>query len=82
MRIMLRILSLAAIIAISLLVVKLLITFKPPPKIETREAQVTRVQTVIVSAKTLKPTLQLTGRLEPARRANLYFQIPGIITAV
>ncbi len=82
MRLMLRILSLAAIIAITLLAVKLLIAFKPPPKNETREAQVTRVQTVIVSAKTLKPTLQVTGRLEPARRANLYFQIPGVITSV
>jgi multidrug efflux pump subunit AcrA (membrane-fusion protein) len=79
---MFRILSLVAIIAITLLVVKLLIVFKPPPKNETREVQVTRVQTIIVSAKTLKPTLQVTGRLEPARRANLYFQIPGIITAV
>ncbi len=82
MRTTLRILSLITIIAITLFAVKLLITFKPPPKNETREAQVTRVQTVIVSAKTLKPTLQLTGRLEPARRANLYFQIPGVITAV
>ena len=79
---MLRILSLVAIISITLLVVKLLIAFKPPPKNETREIQVTRVQTFIVAAKTLKPTLQVTGRLEPARRANLYFQIPGIITAV
>ncbi len=82
MRTMLRILSLIAIIAITLFAVKLLIAFKPPPKNETREVQVTRVQTVIVSAKTLKPTLQVTGRLEPARRANLYFQIPGVITAV
>ena len=82
MRTTIRILSLVAIIAIPLFVVKLLIAFKPPPKNETREAQVARVQTVIVSAKTLKPTLQLTGRLEPARRANLYFQIPGVITAV
>ena len=79
---MLRILSLAAIIAVTLLVVKLLIAFKPPPKNDTREAQVTRVQTIIVAAKTLKPTLQVTGRLEPARRANLYFQIPGVITSV
>ena len=82
MRTTIRILSLVAIIAIPLFVVKLLIALKPPPKNETREAQVTRVQTVIVSAKTLKPTLQLTGRLQPARRANLYFQIPGVITAV
>lgn len=82
MRTTIRILSLAAIIAVTLLVVKLLIAFKPPPKNETREAQVTRVQTIIVTAKTLKPTLQVTGRLEPARRANLYFQIPGIITSV
>ncbi len=82
MRTTIRILSLVAIIAITLLVVKLLIAFKPPPKNETREIQITRVQTFIVSAKTLKPTLQVTGRLEPARRANLYFQIPGIITAV
>jgi multidrug efflux pump subunit AcrA (membrane-fusion protein) len=82
MRTTLRILSLVAIIATTLFVVKLLIAFKPPPKNETREAQATRVQTIIVSAKTLKPTLQVTGRLEPARRANLYFQIPGVITAV
>ncbi len=82
MRTTLRILSLITIIAITLFAVKLLIALKPPPKNETREAQVTRVQTVIVSAKTLKPTLQLTGRLEPARRANLDFQIPGVITAV
>ena len=79
---MLRTLSLVAIIAITLFAVKLLIAFKPSPKSETREAQVTRVQTVIVSAKTLKPTLQVSGRLEPARRANLYFQIPGVITSV
>ena len=77
MRSTIRILSLVAIIAMTIFAVKLLIAFKPPQKNETREAQVTRVHTVIVSAKTLKPTLQLTGRLEPARRANLYFQIPG-----
>ncbi len=82
MRSTIRILSLVAIIAMTIFAVKLLIAFKPPQKNETREAQVTRVHTVIVSAKTLKPTLQLTGRLEPARRANLYFQIPGIITTV
>lgn len=82
MRTTIRILSLTAIIAVTLLVVKLLIAFKPPPKNETREVRVTRVQTVIVAAKTLKPTLQVTGRLEPARRANLYFQIPGVITTV
>ncbi len=82
MRTTIRLLSLITIIAITLLAVKLLIAFKPPPKNETREAQVTRVQTVIVSAKTLKPTLQVTGRLLPARRANLYFQIPGVISSV
>jgi multidrug efflux pump subunit AcrA (membrane-fusion protein) len=82
MRTKFRILTLITIIAITLLAVKLLIAFKPPPKNETREAQVTRVQTVIVSAKTLKPTLQVSGRLQPARRANLFFQIPGVISAV
>ncbi|MEA3303471.1 MAG: HlyD family efflux transporter periplasmic adaptor subunit, partial [Pseudomonadota bacterium] len=82
MRTMFRILTLITIVAITLLAVKLLIAFKPPPKNETREAQVTRVQTVIVSAKTLKPTLQVSGRLQPARRANLFFQIPGVISAV
>lgn len=82
MRTTIRILSLAVIIAVTLLTVKLLIAFKPPPKNESREAQVSRVQTAIVTAKTLKPTLEVTGRLEPARRANLYFQIPGVITAV
>jgi len=82
MRTSIRILSLITIIAITLFAVKLLIAFKPPPKNETREAQVTRVQTVIVSAKTLKPTLQVSGRLEPARRANIYFQIPGVVSTV
>lgn len=82
MRTSIRALSLITIIAITIFAVKLLIAFKPPPKNESREAQVTRVQTFIVSAKTLKPTLQVTGRLEPARRANIYFQIPGVITAV
>ena len=75
MRTSIRCLSLVAVIAVTIFAVKLLVAFKPPPKNESREAQVPRVQTAIVAANTLKPTTQATGRLE-SLRSQFIFSIP------
>ncbi len=57
--------------------VALLVKTKPQPEVKLREARPTLVSLVEVRRETLKPVDRVTGRLEPARRAFLHFQLSG-----
>ncbi len=57
--------------------VALLVKTKPRAEVKLRETRSTLVSLVEVRQETLKPVDRVTGRLEPARRAFLHFQLSG-----
>jgi|GEM_PF-1922839 RND family efflux transporter MFP subunit len=71
----------AILLVIASLVAFLLAT-RPEPVSETRDIQPARVETVIVSATTLKPTRLFHGRVEPRFRSLLHFEVAGRVTEV
>ncbi len=57
--------------------VVLLVKTKPLPEVKLRESRPTLVSLLEVERETLKPVDRVIGRLEPARRAFLHFQLSG-----
>jgi HlyD family secretion protein len=59
----------------------LLVVARPEQNPELREAVSPRVQVGVVALHDLQPVATVSGRLEPARKAALHFELPGQVDA-
>ncbi|OOZ39553.1 hypothetical protein BOW52_07160, partial [Solemya elarraichensis gill symbiont] len=71
-----------AILLVIVSLVAFLLATRPEPVSETREIQPARVETVTVSATTLKPLRLFHGRVEPRFRSLLHFEVEGRVTEI
>ena len=72
-----QIILIVAILGASSLIIGLLIITAPENKAELQPLVAVKVSPIMVSATTIQPEVLVTGRLQPANRALLRFEISG-----
>ncbi len=74
-----RLIAALAAFAVSIAACALLLVTEPEPEAALREAFLLKVVVAPVQRETLAPTERLIGRLQPARRADLKFEVTGLV---
>ena len=69
------------VIVISILLIAALLWTRPDTQAELRELPPPRVKIDQVRVRDLQPVLRVTGKLQPAKKARLHFQVAGQVDA-